>query len=113
MKFIYRIYRAPDLDRKHHMVALEPIIQPGNEPYVHHIVLYECHIPAHTADDTAAGATTADWFQRHVDQPGQPCYSPNMPAEWSFCLATNAWAWAVGSDGERLPEHTGMPLGQE
>ena len=99
------------MDRKHHMVALEPVIQPGNEPYVHHIVLYECHIPAGQSADTA-GATTADWFQRHVDQPGQPCYSPNMPAEWSFCLATNAWAWAVGSDGERLPEHTGMPLGE-
>jgi len=106
-----RIYRAPELDRKHHMIALEPLIQPGHEPYVHHMVLYECHIPREQVE--AAGATTADWFQRHVDQPGQPCYSPNMPAEWSFCLATNAWAWAVGSVGERLPEHTGMPLGEE
>ena len=35
-----------------------------------------------------------------------------MPDKWSFCLATNAWAWAVGSDGEILPEHTGMPLGE-
>ena len=106
-----RIYRAPDLNRKHHMIALEPLIQPGHEPYVHHMVLYECHVPADQVE--AAGATTADWFQRHVDQPGQPCYSPNMPAEWSFCLATNAWAWAVGSVGERLPEHTGMPLGEQ
>jgi len=105
-----RIYRAPDLATKHHMIALEPLIQPGHEPYVHHMVLYECHVPADQVE--AAGATTADWFQRHVDQPGQPCYSPNMPAEWSFCLATNAWAWAVGSVGERLPEHTGMPLGE-
>jgi len=106
-----KIYRAPDLDRKHHMIALEPIIQPGHESYVHHMVLYECHIPEDVVE--AAGATTADWFQRHVEQPGQPCYSPNMPAEWSFCLATNAWAWAVGSEGERLPEHTGMPLGEK
>ena len=35
-----------------------------------------------------------------------------MPQEWSFCLATNAWAWAVGSSGERLPDHVGMPLGE-
>lgn len=106
-----KIYRAPDLTTKHHMVALEPLIQPGHESYVHHMVLYECHVPEDQVD--AAGATTADWFQRHVDQPGEPCYSPNMPAEWSFCLATNAWAWAVGSEGEVLPEHTGMPLGEE
>ena len=56
-----------------------------------------------------------DWIsvlQHHVDQPGAPCYSPNMPAEWAFCLATNAWAWAVGSEGERLPATTGMPLGE-
>ena len=106
-----KIYRAPDLHTKHHMIAIEPLIQPGHESYVHHMVLYECHIP----DDLMAGAegaSSADWFQRHVDQPGQPCYSPNMPAEWSFCLATNAWAWAVGSEGERLPDHTGMPLGE-
>ena len=106
-----KIYRAPDLHRKHHMIGLEPLIQPGHESYVHHMVLYECHIPEDQVE--AAGATTADWFQRHVEQPGQPCYSPNMPAEWSFCLATNAWAWAVGSSGEWLPEHTGMPLGEE
>jgi len=108
-----KIFRAPDLGVKHHMVALEPLIQAGHESYVHHMVLYECHIPATVLGEAAEGASSADWFQRHVDQPGQPCYSPNMPAEWSFCLATNAWAWAVGSEGEILPEHTGMPLGEE
>ena len=106
-----KIYRAPELATKHHMVALQPLIQAGHESYVHHMVLYECHVPEDQVE--AAGATTADWFQRHVNQPGEPCYSPNMPAEWSFCLATNAWAWAVGSEGEVLPEHTGMPLGEE
>ena len=108
-----KIYRAPDLVTKHHMIALKPLIQPGHESYVHHMVLYECHIPGDLMKDAGAGASSADWFQRHVDQPGEPCYSPNMPAEWSFCLATNAWAWAVGSEGETLPEHTGMPLGEE
>ena len=108
-----KIYRAPELSTKHHMIGLEPLIQPGHESYVHHMVLYECHIPGEAMEGAGAGASSADWFQRHVDQSGEPCYSPNMPAEWSFCLATNAWAWAVGSEGERLPEHTGMPLGEE
>ena len=34
-----RIFKAPDLDRKNHMIALRPIIQPGNEAYLHHMVL--------------------------------------------------------------------------
>ena len=77
-----RIFKSPKLDRKHQMVALEPLIQSGNEAYVHHMVLYECHVP-----------DSNTWFEHHVDSSGAACYSPNMPPEWTFCLATNAWAW--------------------
>ena len=49
------------------------------------MVLYECHV----GTDDSSG----DWFERHVTTEGSACYSPNMPQEWSFCLATNAWAW--------------------
>ncbi len=48
-------------------------------------VLYECHVGE---DDSSH-----DWFEHHVTSEGSACYSPNMPPEWSFCLATNAWAW--------------------
>lgn len=87
------------------------------------MVLYECHVP----EDSDS------WFAQHVNHPGAACYSPNMPPEWTFCLATNTWAWvrrlndffeklffpdnflsqAVGSDGEILPDHVGMPIGEE
>ena len=77
-----RIFKAPKLDRKHHMVALRPLIQPGNEAYVHHMVLYECHVK-----------DSSSWFDHHAGAQGEACYSPNMPPEWTFCLATNAWAW--------------------
>ena len=50
------------------------------------MVLYECHVKG--GDDSSD-----DWFSHHVDAEGEACYSPNMPQEWSFCLATNAWAW--------------------
>lgn len=96
-----RIFKAPELTSKHHMIALEPLIQEGHEAYVHHMVLYECHV-----EDAQV------WFEQHVESKGAACYSPNMPAEWTFCLATNAWAWAVGSEGEILPDHVGMPLGE-
>ncbi len=99
-----QIFKAPETEVKHHMIALRPLIHPGNEAYVHHMVLYECHVP---------DGDSSDWFDHHVNKSGEACYSPNMPPEWSFCLATNAWAWAVGSEGETLPDHVGMPLGEE
>ena len=46
------------------------------------MVLYECHVK-----DSSA------WFDHHAGASGEACYSPNMPPEWTFCLATNAWAW--------------------
>ena len=97
-----RIFKAPQIEEKHHMVALRPLIQKGNEAYVHHMVLYECHV-----------SDSKTWFENHVGSSGAACYSPNMPPEWTFCLATNAWAWAVGSEGETLPDHAGMPLGEK
>ena len=97
-----RIFKAPQIEEKHHMIALRPLIQKGNEAYVHHMVLYECHV-----------SDSKTWFENHVGSSGAACYSPNMPPEWTFCLATNAWAWAVGSEGETLPDHVGMPLGEK
>ena len=68
-----------------HPFQFEPVIQPGHESYVHHMVLYECHVP---------GESTEEWFQHHAESgQGERCYSPNMPPEWTFCLATNTWAW--------------------
>ena len=62
------------------------MISPGHSSYVHHMVLYECHVPS--GDDGSAA-----WFERHVGSGGERCYSPNMPPEWTFCLATNTLAW--------------------
>ncbi|XP_040570289.1 DBH-like monooxygenase protein 1 isoform X3 [Lepeophtheirus salmonis] len=99
-----QIFKAPKMNRKHHMIGFEPVLQKGNEKYLHHMVLYECHVH---------DGSTEKWFEAHVGKEGAACYSPNMPPEWSFCLATNSWAWAVGSEGETLPDHVGMPLGEE
>merc|ERR550532_42389 len=66
------------------------------------MVLYECHVK-----------DSSVWFDHHAGATGEACYSPNMPPEWTFCLAANAWAWAIGSEGETLPDHVGMPLGEE
>ena len=35
--------RLPDLPGKHHMIGYHPKLSPGNERFVHHMMLYECH----------------------------------------------------------------------
>ena len=85
-----RIFRAPDLGgRKHHMIGFEPVIERGHESYVHHMVLYECHVPAESSDLYFAHHASGD----AAGGSGERCYSPNMPPEWAYCLATNTWAW--------------------
>lgn len=42
-------------------------------------------------------------------QNGVPCYDSDMPPEWERCFTPLA-AWAVGSKGENLPDHVGLPL---
>ena len=44
------------------MIGLEPLIQPGHESYVHHMVLYECHIPGEAMEGAGAGASSARSF---------------------------------------------------
>ena len=37
----------------HHLfkcLGFEPVIEPGHESYVHHMVLYECHVPEESSD---------------------------------------------------------------
>ena len=38
--------------------------------------------------------------------------SPNMPPSWLLCKPVTI-VWAVGSDGDMLPENVGMPMGNE
>ncbi|KAJ8300645.1 hypothetical protein KUTeg_022164 [Tegillarca granosa] len=44
-------FKFPDLDRKHHMIKYVPIIQPGNERHVHHVVLHYCTDPIDSSLD--------------------------------------------------------------
>jgi hypothetical protein len=76
------------------MFQYEPVLQPGNEHYVHHMLLYECVAPHQFA-------STDSMFQRYVEHPGESCYSPAMPPEWDQCI-TAIVAWAVGSQGTVL-----------
>ncbi len=66
--------------------------------YVHHMVLYECHV------ESDSGSASQLWFDHHATSgAGAACYSPNMPPEWTFCLATNTWAWVRTTKSISLP----------
>ncbi|XP_013180153.1 PREDICTED: MOXD1 homolog 1-like [Papilio xuthus] len=108
--FWCKIFKAPELSKKHHMVGYEPIIdsrpikngrpmlEKNSLSPVHHMVLYEC---AEDPDDYAWN----EWSK------GDGYYGPNKPSEWAIC-ATPVAAWAMGSKGEFLPENVGIPIGK-
>nr|CAD7415206.1 unnamed protein product [Timema cristinae] len=80
----------------------EPLIQRGNEGFVHHMLLYEC----------VEAPESTILFESYVSHRGTACYGPNMPAIWEKCL-TPVLAWAIGSQGEMFPSHVGLPLAED
>ncbi|KAG7210089.1 hypothetical protein KM043_011660 [Ampulex compressa] len=93
-----KIFKAPPLKEKYHMIGYTPLVEKANEDLVHHVILYEC-------------ASTAPILGEHARIVGAPCYSPTMPREWESCLQP-VLAWARGSKGEWLPEHVGIPIAE-
>lgn len=85
-----KIFKAPDLKRKHHVIGFEPILGSEHAPMVHHMLLHECRI-----DDGAA--ELKKWHSYASEDEGRACYY-DAPVEWEKCL-TPIVAWAVGSTG--------------
>ncbi|CAB3253214.1 unnamed protein product [Arctia plantaginis] len=108
--FWCKIFKVPDLPRKHHIVGYEPLIDsrplrnnvpvhvPNSQSPVHHMVLYEC------AEDDDKHLWNS-WTE------SDGYFGPNRPSAWATC-ATPIAAWAIGSQGEFLPENVGIPLGE-
>lgn len=93
--------KLPLMAQKHHMIGYVPKIQPGNERYVHHMMLYECHDP-----------NPEETFKRHVYKSGYKCYTPNMPEDFKKCRGIVA-AWGLGGESFQFPKDAGYPMGQE
>ncbi|XP_045774439.1 MOXD1 homolog 1-like [Maniola jurtina] len=109
--FWCKVFKAPELTRKHHIVGYEPLIDSrpirNGKPVVeknslspvHHMVLYEC------AEDHDK-RQWSEWAE------GEGFSGPSRPGELSACVTPIA-AWAMGSKGEFLPENVGIPLGEK
>lgn len=101
MNTIYwcKIFKAPTLQHKHHIVGYEPLIGTNHSSFVHHMILHECELD---------GEEFSKW-EAFSKEPGRLCYGSNMAPEWEKCL-TPLVAWAIGSKGENFPKHVGLPL---
>ncbi|KAF2357527.1 Copper type II ascorbate-dependent monooxygenase C-terminal [Trinorchestia longiramus] len=121
------MFKFPEADVKHHYIAAQPLIAKKNRPFVHHMLLYECH--------TENSAAT---YERYLDLDGARCSTPRMPNSWLKC-GRPLIVWAVGGEGEfledvggefmedvgggefmedvgggeSLPENFGIPLGEK
>jgi len=48
-------------------------------------------------------------MEKYVTLKGAQCYGIGMPEDWNKCVSPVV-AWAMGSDGQFLPEHIGVPI---
>jgi len=86
-------FQLPTFSGKRHMIKYEPIITPGNEKLVHHIILSYC--PGHI--DPA------------MDGRGFDCYK-GKPQQLLNCFSVMV-AWAIGGQAFEFPDNVGFPLG--
>ncbi|XP_078593907.1 DBH-like monooxygenase protein 1 homolog [Branchiostoma floridae x Branchiostoma japonicum] len=94
------LIKLPTMDKKHHIVKMEPVITPGNEGLVHHFLVYKCRRNLTT--------TLPD------DHEGHNCFSPGMPMEWGECFEGDIIAaWVTGTGAITYPEHVGYPIGDD
>ena len=42
--YMCKLFKVPDMGtKKNHLIRIDPIIEKGNEAFVHHILLYQCN----------------------------------------------------------------------
>nr|XP_039270018.1 DBH-like monooxygenase protein 1 homolog [Styela clava] len=89
-----KLYKLPDFDGKQHIVKWEPIIQTGNELFVHHMVMYGCGDILENEEELEQNAR---------------CYTSNM-AYFDSC-STIILEWAIGASEMIYPEEAGFSVG--
>lgn len=76
--------------KKHHVIGIDPVIEAGNEMYVHHMEVFLC------SDE--------------VKEYSGNCNSDVKPSASKSCSHVIA-AWAMGEGSIRYPQEAGLPLG--
>ena len=79
---------------KHHVIEFEPIITPGNEKNLHHILLHSC--------SASLSLSEYEGF----------CASPVMPPQLFECYQNAIiMAWGIGAGSFKFPQKVGYPIG--
>ncbi|XP_078722728.1 DBH-like monooxygenase protein 1 homolog [Lampetra fluviatilis] len=89
-----KLFQLPKLDKKHHLIKVKPVIQAGNERYVHHLLVYVC---LNTLNVSYVGSQAE-------------CYKFNSTHPFATCKTVMA-AWAVGGETFDYPANAGFSLG--
>ena len=85
------LVKLPPLKTKHQVIAYEPIIEKGNEDFVHHIVLYEC-IPKDT--EMVDKSTITHMLEHYLQKDTTAdCHTPNMPDAFGLCFERSTIGW--------------------
>eukprot|EP00058_Branchiostoma_floridae_P024993 XP_002610483.1 hypothetical protein BRAFLDRAFT_85624 [Branchiostoma floridae] len=90
-----RVFQLPNITSKHHVIKYEPIITPGNEGVVHHLVIYRC-----LKDDDMTILPDGD--------PVNAC-DPKILRQCPIMMA----GWGVGTGTAFSPDHVGYPIGDD
>lgn len=97
--YICSVHRGPTVETPHQYIGYAPLIQPGNEFYLHHILMYGCYL----ANDEEVQEIDS-WVGTQRE-----CYGSQMPQIFNRCAQVTI-AWAVGSEGQMYPENVGFPI---
>ncbi|OQV13839.1 DBH-like monooxygenase protein 1 [Hypsibius exemplaris] len=95
------LVKLPPIDQKYHIIGIKPLITPGNEGIVHHLLVYTC---ASTIDDNFP---TKD-FDCTLDGTPNPLRD-QVTQNCSTILAV----FGTGSDTYYFPPEAGLPLTQD
>lgn len=104
-----KIFKAPNLDQKHHIIGFEPILTKDiltKKSTVHHMTLFECSEPSFEKN-------TKD-LDLWTKSKGVVCNSNDSNIfsayNWDSCITPVA-SWGIGGSSQYLPEHVGIPFG--
>ncbi|XP_076032752.1 MOXD1 homolog 2-like [Oratosquilla oratoria] len=98
-----KMFKRPKMLERNHIIRYEPVFSPGNEGYLHHIIVYEC---------SGVDADLEVAFEELSSTSGHQCYQSSMSPLIYTCNHVIV-AWAIGSEGLTLPPEAGYPLNPE
>ncbi|XP_037723079.1 MOXD1 homolog 1 [Drosophila subpulchrella] len=100
-----KIVQLPELTKKQHIIGYEPLLSGKHDRnIVHHMTLFECQSKSYPGSDPSS-------WDIWVRSSGTVCNSNLLtPRDWDSC-STPVAVWSLGSDGQFMPPHAGIPMG--